>query len=187
MFIIKLLCIFTKLVRIIIFRFYTEYSTAPLINMSQIQEIKHHDSFFAFLDLSWYDNVNTGQSTGCFIITYMGRIIDHSSNMPDPVALSMAEAEYNEGYVAFKVASHLRMLLIALKGINELQMPPTMIYFYSKRAFAMENSYTRTQSIEMLPLCQEQNCSTLLYHGRLVQNKNYDIRDWYKDTSWSAT
>jgi len=31
--------------------------------------------------------------------------------MPDPVALSSAEAEYNEGCVAFMAASHLRMLL----------------------------------------------------------------------------
>jgi len=27
-----------------------------------------------------------------------GGIVDHGSNMPDPVALSSAEAEYNEGF-----------------------------------------------------------------------------------------
>ena len=81
MFIINLLCIFTKLVTITIFRFYMEYSKAHLINTSQIQEIKHHDRFFVLLDLSWNDNINniyTVWSTGCFIITYMGGIVDHS-------------------------------------------------------------------------------------------------------------
>jgi hypothetical protein len=35
-------------------------------------------------DSSWNDDVVTGRSTGCFFIFYMGGIIDHSSNMPDP-------------------------------------------------------------------------------------------------------
>jgi hypothetical protein len=37
-------------------------------------------------------------------------MVDHSSNMPDPVALSSAKVEYNEGCIAFMAASHLQML-----------------------------------------------------------------------------
>jgi hypothetical protein len=75
----------------------------------------------------------------------MGGIVDHSSNMPDPVALSSAEAEYNEGCVAFMGASHLRMLLCELEGINESSMAPTMMYFDSRSAMAMGSSYRDTK------------------------------------------
>ncbi len=40
--------------------------------------------------------VDTGRSSGCFMIIYMEGVVEHSSNMPDPVALSSAEAVYNE-------------------------------------------------------------------------------------------
>jgi hypothetical protein len=92
-------------------KFYSNLSRAPLVAMLKSQEIEQTQAFFGFSDFSWNDDADTGRSTGCFIITYMGRIVDHSSNMPDPVALSSAEAEYNEGCVAFMAASHLRMLL----------------------------------------------------------------------------
>ena len=41
----------------------------------------------------------------------MGGVVEHSSNMPDPVALSSAEAEYNEACLACMAASHLRQFL----------------------------------------------------------------------------
>jgi hypothetical protein len=47
----------------------------------------------AFSDSSWNDDIDTGRSTGCFLIIYMGGEVEHSSNMPDPVAFSSAEAE----------------------------------------------------------------------------------------------
>jgi len=37
----------------------------------------------------------------------MGGVVDHSSNLPNPVALSSAEAEYNEGCLAMMATSHL--------------------------------------------------------------------------------
>ena len=71
--------------------------------------------------------------------------MDHSSNMPDPVALSSAKAEYNEGCVAFMAASHLRMLLCELEGIEEANMAPTTMFFDSKSAIAMGSSYRDTK------------------------------------------
>jgi hypothetical protein len=79
--------------------FYSDLTRAPLIEMVRSQEIQQTEAFFGFSNSSWNDDVDTGRSTGCFIITYMGGIVYHSSNMPDPVALSSAEAEYNEGCV----------------------------------------------------------------------------------------
>jgi len=74
----------------------------------------------------------------------MGGKVDHSSNMPEPIALSSAEAEYNEGCVAFMAASHLRMLLCELEGVDESTMESTTIFFDSKSVIAMGNSYRDT-------------------------------------------
>jgi hypothetical protein len=75
----------------------------------------------------------------------MGGTVDHSSNLPDPVALSSAEAEYNEGCIAFMAASHMKMLLCELEMVEETQQQPTPIYFDSKSAIAMGNSYKDTK------------------------------------------
>ena len=133
-------------------KFYGNFMESPMLQALQSQHISQSHPFFGFSDSSWNDDADTGRSTGCFIITYMGGVVDHSSNMPDPVALFSAEAEYNEGCVAFRAASHLRMLLCELEGINEPDLPPTAIYFDSKSAIAMGSSYRdtkHTRHIEM--------------------------------------
>jgi hypothetical protein len=126
-------------------RFYSDLFRAPLIQMLEKQQIQQQHAFFGFSDSSWNDDADTGRSTGCFILTYMGGIVDHSSNMPNPLALSLAEAEYNEGCVAFMAASHLRMLLCELEGVDESSMGPTTMLFDSKSAIAMGSSYRDTK------------------------------------------
>jgi hypothetical protein len=101
--------------------------------------------FFSFSDSSWDDDIDHGRSTGCYIITYMGGVVDHSSNLPNPVALSSAEAEYNEGCLAMMATSHLRMLLAELEGTNETTLKPTNIYFDSRSAIAMGNNFRDTK------------------------------------------
>ena len=118
---------------------------APFINALQSQNSVQFHPFFGFSDSSWNDDADTGRSTGCFIITYVGGVVDHSSNMPDPVTLSSAEAEYNEGCVAFMAASHLRMLLCELEGVDESTLSPTTIFFDSKSAIVMGSSYKDTK------------------------------------------
>jgi hypothetical protein len=85
--------------------------------------------FYGFSDSSWNDDKDSGHSTGCFIITYMGGIVDHSSNLPDPVSLSSAEAEYNEGCITMMAASHLRVQLCEMEGIEESTKPATPIFY----------------------------------------------------------
>jgi hypothetical protein len=41
----------------------------------------------------------------------MGGLVDHRSNLPDPVALSSTEANYNETCLCGMAVSHLKMLL----------------------------------------------------------------------------
>jgi hypothetical protein len=73
-------------------RFYSNSDDAPIMKMLKMQSLQQHHPFFGFSDSSWNDDVDSGRSTGCFILTYMGGVVDHSSNLPDPVALSSAEA-----------------------------------------------------------------------------------------------
>ncbi len=113
---------------------------APIIHMLIAENIQQNHPFFTFSDLSWNDDVDCGQSTGCFIMVYMGGIMDHSSYLPDPIALSSAEAEYNKGCIAFMATSHLRMLLSEMERIAESNMEPTNVYN------------------EALPLCKGGNC-----------------------------
>jgi hypothetical protein len=147
-------------------RFYSNISDAPLYQMLLKQNIEEKHTFFGFTDSSWNDDPDNGRSTGCYIITYMGGIIDHSSNMPDPVALSSAEAEYNEGCVAFMAASHLRMLLCEFLGVRDEETSATSMYFDSKSAIAMGVNYKDTKHSSYhaaLSLCARKYCSEPLH------------------------
>jgi transposase InsO family protein len=126
-------------------KFYSDMKDSPITRMLVTENIQQSHPFFTFSDSSWNDDVDTGRSTGCFIVMYMGGIIDHSSNLPDPVALSSAEAEYNEGCLAFMATSQLRMLLCEMEGVSESTMEATNVYFDSKSAIAMGNSYRDTK------------------------------------------
>lgn len=126
-------------------RFYSEYSSAPLHTTLKAEQLEQPHPFFAFSDSSWNDDVDHGRSTGCYIITYMGGIINHSSNLPNPVALSSAEAKYNEGCLAMMATSHLCMLLAEFEGTAEENLGPTNIYFNSRSAIAMGNSFRDTK------------------------------------------
>jgi hypothetical protein len=113
------------------------------------QNITECHLFYGFSDSSWNDDQDTGRSMGCFLIAYTGGIIDHSSNFPDPVALSSAKVEYNEGCIAMMAASHLCMLLCEMdemEGVDESSVSTTPIYFDSKNAIAMGNSYKDTKN-----------------------------------------
>jgi len=125
--------------------FYSVIEESPIYQMLTAQSIAEKHFLFGFMDSSWNDDQDSGRSTGCFVIIYMGGIVDHSSNMPDPVALSSAEAEYNEGCVAFMAASHLQMLLCEFEGITDEDMAATTIYFDSKSAIAMGADYKDTK------------------------------------------
>jgi hypothetical protein len=64
-----------------------------------------------FSNSSWNDDIDTDRSLGCFMIFYMGGVVEHSIYMPDPVALSSAEAEYNEACLACMATAHLKQFL----------------------------------------------------------------------------
>ncbi len=51
------------------------------------------------------------------MIFYMRGVVEHNCNMPDPVALSSAEAEYNEAWLACMATAHLKQFL------EDLELP----------------------------------------------------------------
>jgi hypothetical protein len=112
----------------------------PITQMLRSQNLSPKYPFYSFSDSLWNDNVDMGRSTGGYIIIYVGGMVNHSSNLPEPVALSSDEAEYNEGCLIFMGPSHLMMIL------SESKMPLTVIYFNSKSAIAaMGASYKDTK------------------------------------------
>ena len=44
-----------------------------------------------FSDSSWQDFLDTGRSTGAYIIFYQGGTINHGTHVPGPVAQSSSE------------------------------------------------------------------------------------------------
>ncbi len=82
------------------------------------------------------------------MIIYMGGVVEHNSNMPDPVALSSAEAEYNEACLVCMATAHLKQFL------EDLEMPfvqdkkskkPIQIFIDNRSAVDMGASFRDTQ------------------------------------------
>ena len=128
-------------------RFYSNLADAPVTKL--LQENGHDFAlipFYGFSDSSWNDDVDNGRSTGSFLVLYMGGVVDHSSNLPDPVALSSAEAEYNQACLACMALSHLRMFLDELEMLPANTASPSIsIFLDSSSAIAMGNSFRDTK------------------------------------------
>lgn len=71
----------------------------------------------------------------------MGGIIDHSSNLPDPIALSSAEVEYNQACLAIMAATHVHMILQDLEHQPYKTSQPLQILLDSKIAIAIGTSF----------------------------------------------
>jgi hypothetical protein len=62
------------------------------------------------------------RSTGGFLIFYQGGEVDHSNNMPQPVAMISIKAEYNEACITCMATIHMHMMLhITLNHIEEVE------------------------------------------------------------------
>jgi len=46
-------------------------------------------------DLGWQDDRDMRRSTGSYATFVQGRLFDYVTNVPDPIAMSSGEAEYN--------------------------------------------------------------------------------------------
>jgi hypothetical protein len=121
---------------------------SPVTRLLSSNGISLDNPLIAFSDSSWNDDIDTGRSTGCFIIIYMGGVVDHSSNMPDPVALSSAEAEYNEACLACMATAHLRQFLEDLElhlDDEKRSKKPIQVFIDNRSAVDMGASFKDTQ------------------------------------------
>jgi len=76
----------------------------------------------------------------------MGGLIDHSSNMPEPVALSSAEAEYNQTCLATMALMHVSMALNIFELVNEdEQRYKVPLILDSSSAIAIGSSFKDTK------------------------------------------
>ena len=124
-------------------KYYSDYEQSPVHKMLKQNGINTNRELVTFSDSSWQDDPDNSKSTGCYLNIYRGGLIDHSSNMPDPVALSSAKAEYNEGCLACMGTAHIKMLLEDLEQM-ELDYPIPII-IDSKAAHDMGHSFKSTK------------------------------------------
>jgi hypothetical protein len=83
----------------------------------------------------------------------MGGVVEHSSNMPDPVALSSAEAEYNERCLACMSTVHVKQLLEDLESpfADEKKSKKTIqIFIDNRRAVDIVASFKETQRTKQM-------------------------------------
>ena len=92
--------------------YYSDVIDSPLASLLYYQNIDITKSaFIGFADSSWQDCPDTGRSTGGYHIFLQGGVVDSEMTFPVPVALSSAEAEYNNACYACVAINALAMLV----------------------------------------------------------------------------
>ena len=69
-------------------KYYADMNVSPITDLLRQANIKTKNHLMAFSDYSWKDCLDTGRSTGAYIIFYLGGTIDHGTHFPVPVDLS---------------------------------------------------------------------------------------------------
>ena len=129
-------------------RYYAILEESPIYKMLKVNNITPSRNLFTFSDSSWDDDFDTSRSTGGYLIFHQGGVVDHSSNMPGPVAMSSAEPEYNEACLACMATGNLHMTLNHIEGIQEgsEQDLPVDIFMDNKSAVDMSVSFKDTKN-----------------------------------------
>jgi hypothetical protein len=127
-----------------------------------------------FTDSSWQDCPD-GRSTGCHLGFFQGGLIDMGSLVPNPIALSSAEAETNILTVGVQAAAHSRMIIMEIEK-SQPDFPLTIpVYTDSSAAVAItsnEKTTQRTRHIERRFLfCRQAQLSGMI----TVQHFNGDL------------
>jgi Reverse transcriptase (RNA-dependent DNA polymerase) len=99
--------------------FYPDIATSPLASLIlQPLDLPLTSLLHVFTDSSFQDCFDTGRSTCGYIVLMQGGVVDCSSVIPEPVALSSAEAEYNGCALACRATAFCRMLALELRGLS---------------------------------------------------------------------
>ena len=111
----------------------------------------------AFSYSSWQDCLDTGRSTGEYIIFYQGGPIDHDTHVPGPVAQYSVESEYNAACTSGMALAYFRMSINELLNKDPKIFPEEapLIVLDSKSVMCMANNgkdtkHTRHNRWELL-------------------------------------
>jgi hypothetical protein len=122
--------------------FYSDITNSPSYKVLLDNNVLPSRNMFTFCDSSWDDDHDTSRSTGGFLIFYQGGVVDHSSNMPDPIAMSSAEAEYNEACMACMATSHMHMTLNYMENVKDESAEDKAVNIYMDNRSAVDMSHT---------------------------------------------
>lgn len=89
---------------------------APISKMLFEYQVDPSSPVVVFSDSSWQDVKDDGRSTGCFAIFVQGALVQISSFIPNPVAMSSAEAESNAFSTAGMAMMSIKMLVLEMRG-----------------------------------------------------------------------
>ena len=97
--------------------YYSDVSRSPVHQLlKEHTDAKPDASIVMFTDSFWQDCPDTGRSTGGYLLYHQGGLVDGGSFVPNPVALSSAEAEYNALAHAMQATTGTRQLIQELYG-----------------------------------------------------------------------
>ena len=74
-------------------KYYADMKDAPLSDLLRQANIMTENQLMAFSDSSLQDCLDTGISTGAYMIFYQGVPIEHGTHVPGPVSQSSTESE----------------------------------------------------------------------------------------------
>jgi hypothetical protein len=138
-------------------KYYHNEKNNPLGEMLTRNNIQIEEEEVTFSDSSWQDCKDTARSTGSYNIHSQGGLIDYATFVPDPIAGSSGEAEYNTASVACMATLHNRYVDQEMKNLgleimknDEYTTPggkdwkPSLILLDSTAAISMAESARST-------------------------------------------
>ena len=123
----------------LVLKYHADLNDAPVTDLLRQANIKTKNQLMDFSGSSWRYFLDTGRSTGSYIIFYQGGPIDHGIHVPGPVAQSSAHSEYNSACTAGMALAHFRMLVHELFNEDTDMVPKEapVIVLDSKSALCM--------------------------------------------------
>ena len=146
-------------------KYYRKIEDSAVHELLCQNDITDKHNMFGMCDSSWQDCVDTGRSTGSYMIFYQGGLVDFSTFVPVPVAMSTAEAECNAGASAGMAISHMRMLINEVNGSDAdiIWNPSILLLTDSKSAETIVNSEKDVKSLR--------HCKRRLFYLRQLKRE----------------
>ncbi len=120
--------------------YYADISQAPVTKLLASIGAPTNFPIVMFTDSSWQDCPDASRSTGCYLIFCQGGIVDSASFVPDPIALSSAEAEYQIAAFGISGCEHTRQVFQEMHGLDADTALTIPILTDSQSAMAMASS-----------------------------------------------